>query len=72
MFYTLAMGMLLGSLVGVQLGALTTSCVHPMYIKAFYAVAILAGFTNRLFSLPDSLTRLGVINLIHVAGRLSA
>lgn len=51
-FYTLAMGMLLGSLLGIQLGALTTRVVKGIYIRGFYATAILAGFANRLFALP--------------------
>ena len=62
-FRTLAMGMLLGSLVGVQLGALATACVSPMYIRAFYAVAILAGFVNQLSSLSESLAKLGIVDL---------
>ena len=46
-FYTLAMGMLLGSLIGVQIGALTTKVVKGIYIRGFYATAILSGFANR-------------------------
>ncbi|MCF8025562.1 MAG: sulfite exporter TauE/SafE family protein, partial [Desulfobacteraceae bacterium] len=38
-FYTLAMGMLLGSLLGIQLGALTTKVVKGIYIRGFYATA---------------------------------
>ena len=34
-FYTLAMGMLLGSLLGIQLGALTTKVVPGIYIRGF-------------------------------------
>ena len=62
-FYTLAMGMLLGSLLGIQLGALTTKVVKGIYIRAFYAIAILAGFANRLFALPDKLDELEVISI---------
>lgn len=62
-FYTLAIGMLLGSLVGVQVGALTTKCVKGVYIRGFYAVAILAGFVNRLFTLPKNLRSLGVLDI---------
>ena len=70
--YSLAIGMLLGSLVGVQIGAVVTKCVPPAYIRAFYAVAILAGFVNRLFALPDDLSRLGVIALEPAVVRLIA
>lgn len=62
-FYTLAMGMLIGSLLGIQLGALTTKVVKGIYIRGFYATAILAGFTNRLFALPGTLTDMGYIQL---------
>lgn len=61
-FYTLAMGMLLGSLVGIQVGALTTKVVKGIYIRGFYAMAILAGFFNRLFSLPEKLTQMKIIS----------
>ncbi len=43
-FYTLAMGMLIGSLIGIQVGALTTKVVKGIHIRGFYAVSILAGF----------------------------
>jgi len=62
-FYTLAIGMLLGSLLGVQVGALTTKVVKGIYIRGFYATAILAGFVNRLFTLPSTLSKLGVISI---------
>ena len=62
-FYTLAMGMLLGSLIGVQVGALTTKVVKGIHIRGFYAVAILAGFVNRAFTLPKKLVELEVINI---------
>jgi uncharacterized membrane protein YfcA len=62
-FYTLAMGMLLGSLIGIQVGALTTKVVKGIYIRGFYATAILAGFTNRLFALPGKLGDLEVIKI---------
>ncbi|MEG6616860.1 sulfite exporter TauE/SafE family protein [Peptococcaceae bacterium 1198_IL3148] len=62
-FYTLAMGMLVGSLVGVQLGALTTKVVSGGQIKAFYAVTILAAFINRVFALPDKLVKMEYISL---------
>lgn len=62
-FYTLAMGMLLGSLIGIQLGALTTKVVKGIYIRGFYATAILAGFLNRLFALPGKLGEMEIIHL---------
>lgn len=62
-FYTLAMGMLLGSLVGVQVGALATTVVKGIYIRGFYATAILAGFVNRLFALPEKLQQMEIVNI---------
>lgn len=62
-FYTLAMGMLLGSLIGIQVGALTTKVVKGIHIRGFYAVSILAGFINRAATLPKKLTELEVVNL---------
>ncbi len=62
-FYTLAMGMLLGSLIGIQVGALTTKVVKGIHIRGFYAMSIIAGFINRLASLPKKLTELEVINM---------
>ncbi len=62
-FYTLAMGMLLGSLLGVQVGALITKMVKGIYIRGFYATAILAGFVNRLFALPSKLNDMRVISI---------
>jgi len=62
-FYTLAMGMLLGSLVGIQLGALTTKVVKGIYIRGFYAITILAGFVNRLFALPAKLSEMKLVNI---------
>ncbi len=59
-FYTLAMGMLLGSLIGIQVGALTTKIVKGIYIRGFYAMAILAGFLNRFFSMPEKLKQMEV------------
>jgi uncharacterized membrane protein YfcA len=71
-FYTLAMGMLLGSLLGIQLGALTTKVVKGIYIRAFYAIAILAGFANRLFALPGKLDELEVISISEGAATVLA
>jgi hypothetical protein len=62
-FYTLAMGMLLGSLLGIQIGALTTKVVKGIYIRGFYAIAILAGFINRLFALPKKLNQMEYISI---------
>ncbi|MBI4844358.1 MAG: sulfite exporter TauE/SafE family protein [Nitrospirae bacterium] len=62
-FYTLAMGMLLGSLIGIQVGALTTKVVKGIHIRGFYAMSILAGFVNRVTTLPKKLTELEIINM---------
>lgn len=62
-FYTLAMGLLLGSLIGIQIGSLVTKVVKGLHIKGFYALIILAGFTNRLFSLPSKFVAIQWINL---------
>lgn len=62
-FYTLAMGMLLGSLIGIQVGALTTKVVKGIHIRGFYAVSILAGFINRVATLPKKLVELEVVNM---------
>ncbi len=60
-FYTLAMGMLLGSLLGIQIGAMVTRVVKGITIRGFYAMAVLAGFFNRIFALPSKLGEMGVI-----------
>jgi uncharacterized membrane protein YfcA len=60
-FYTLAMGMLLGSLVGIQVGSLVTKVVKGITIRGFYAMAVLAGFVNRIFALPGKLGEMGVV-----------
>ncbi len=62
-FYTLAMGMLLGSLVGIQIGAMVTKVVKGITIRGFYAMAVLAGFVNRAFALPGKLAAMDVIPL---------
>ena len=62
-FYTLAMGMLLGSLLGIQIGAMTTKVVSGVTIRGFYAMAVLAGFVNRAFALPGKLSEMEIINL---------
>ncbi|MDO9566020.1 MAG: sulfite exporter TauE/SafE family protein [Candidatus Desulfaltia sp.] len=63
-FYTLAMGMLLGSLLGIQIGALVTKVVPGITIRGFYATAVLAGFVNRIFALP---AKLGAMDIIKIA-----
>ncbi|MEH0020775.1 MAG: sulfite exporter TauE/SafE family protein [Desulfobacter sp.] len=67
-FYTLAMGMLLGSLLGVQIGAMVTKVVKGITIRGFYAMAVLAGFVNRIFALPGKLGEMGVIPISKQAG----
>ena len=62
-FYTLAMGMLIGSLLGIQIGALVTKVVKGITIRGFYAMAVLAGFVNRIFALPGKLADLEIISL---------
>ena len=67
-FYTLAIGMLLGSLLGIQIGAMVTKVVSGITIRGFYAMAVLAGFVNRAFALPGKLGELHVIPLPEEAG----
>ncbi len=57
-FYTLAMGLLLGSLIGIQIGALTTKVVPGMVIRGFWVTTVLAGFANRASVVPDKLRSL--------------
>jgi hypothetical protein len=57
------MGMLIGSLFGIQIGAMVTKVVPGITIRGFYAMAVLAGFVNRAFALPGKLTEMEVINL---------
>ncbi|MCL5290040.1 MAG: sulfite exporter TauE/SafE family protein [Bacillota bacterium] len=71
-FYTLAMGMLVGSLLGIQIGAATTKVVPGIYIRGFYAVAIMAGFVNRLFALPEKMVQMGYISMSTTATTLLA
>jgi uncharacterized membrane protein YfcA len=68
-FYTLAMGLLLGSLFGIQIGAMVTKVVKGITIRGFYAVAVLAGFVNRIFALP---AKLGDMNLIPISKQTGA
>jgi uncharacterized membrane protein YfcA len=69
-FYTLAMGMLLGSLLGIQIGALVTKVVKGTTIRGFYAMAVLAGFVNRAFALPGKLVEMEVFSLPPLAVRV--
>lgn len=62
-FYTLAMGMLIGSLIGIQIGALVTKIVKGSHILGFYAVSILAGFVNRASTLPKKMVELEYISI---------
>jgi len=62
-FYSLAMGMLVGSLLGIQIGALTTKVVKGIHIRGFYAVSILAGFVNRAATLPRRMVELEFISI---------
>ncbi len=62
-FYTLAIGMLLGSLFGIQIGALVTKVVKGITIRGFYAMAVLAGVVNRAFALPGKLAEMDIIPL---------
>ena len=69
-FYTLAMGMLLGSLLGIQIGAMATKVVAGITIRGFYAMAVLAGAVNRVFALPSKLADMKVIPLSPAVGDL--
>ncbi|SFK22187.1 hypothetical protein SAMN04488082_11753 [Desulfomicrobium apsheronum] len=60
-FYTLAMGMLLGSLVGIQVGALVTKVVPGITIRGFFALSVMAGFVNRFFALPKKMVAMGYL-----------
>lgn len=62
-FYTLAIGMLLGSLLGIQVGALTTKVVKGVHIRGFYAISIIAGFINRAATLPKKLVELEMLDM---------
>ncbi|MCX7793439.1 MAG: sulfite exporter TauE/SafE family protein [Thermodesulfovibrionales bacterium] len=62
-FYTLAMGMLIGSLIGIQVGALVTKVVKGSHILGFYAVSILAGFVNRASTLPKKMVELEYLKI---------
>ncbi|WP_147821668.1 sulfite exporter TauE/SafE family protein [Salidesulfovibrio onnuriiensis] len=67
-FYTLAMGMLVGSLLGIQIGALVTKVVPGTTIRGFYAMAVLAGFMNRIFALPGKLGEMDILPISPAMG----
>lgn len=67
-FYTLAIGMLLGSLFGVQVGGMVTKVIPGITIRGFYAMAVLSGFVNRIFALPAKLGELDVLPISHKLG----
>jgi uncharacterized protein len=67
-FYTLAMGMLIGSLVGIQVGAMVTKVVKGITIRGFYAMAVLAGFVNRIFALPAKLGEMEILPISKATG----
>jgi hypothetical protein len=69
-FYTLAMGMLLGSLLGIQIGAMVTKVVKGITIRGFYAMAVLAGFVNRIFALPAKLAAMGYLPISPKTGMI--
>jgi uncharacterized membrane protein YfcA len=69
-FYTLAMGMLLGSLVGIQVGTLVTKVVPGVTIRGFYALAVMSAFVNRVFALPGKLVSLEVLPITAGAAKV--
>jgi uncharacterized membrane protein YfcA len=69
-FYTLAMGMLLGSLAGIQIGTLVTKVVPGVTIRGFYALAVMSAFVNRVFALPRKLVSLEVLPISSDAARV--
>jgi len=60
--------MLLGSLLGIQIGAMVTKVVKGITIRGFYAMAVLAGFMNRFFALPAKLGEMEVIPISKQTG----
>ena len=69
-FYTLAMGMLIGSLIGIQVGSLITKVVSGSTICGLYAVATSAGFVNRAFALPGKLASMDYISMSVETGKM--
>ncbi len=61
--YSAAMGMLLGSLLGIQIGATVTTLVKGTVIRGFYALTVLAGFVNRLAAMPRTLSEGGFVRM---------
>jgi hypothetical protein len=57
------MGMLLGSLIGIQVGSIVTKVVPGVTIRGFYAVTVTAGFLNRVCALPEKLMKMGYVDL---------
>ena len=53
--------MLLGSLVGIQVGALVTKVVPGITIRGFFALSVMAGFVNRFFALPKKMVAMGYL-----------
>ena len=69
-FYTLAIGMLLGSLIGIQIGSFITKVVSGSTICGLYAVATSAGFVNRAFALPSKLAGMDIISMSAETGKM--
>jgi uncharacterized membrane protein YfcA len=69
-FYTLAMGMLLGSLIGIQIGTLVTKVVSGVTIRGFFALAVMSAFVNRVFALPGKLASMEYLPLSPQTGAL--
>jgi uncharacterized membrane protein YfcA len=69
-FYTLAMGMLLGSLVGIQVGTFVTKVVPGATIRGFFALAVMSAFVNRVFALPAKLASLEFISMTKETGAI--
>ena len=66
------MGMLFGFLIGIQIGAMVTKVVKGITIRGFYAMAVLAGFSNRIFALPGKMAELELIPLSKTAAMVLA
>jgi uncharacterized membrane protein YfcA len=69
-FYTLAMGMLLGSLLGIQIGTFVTKVVPGVTIRGFFALAVMSAFVNRVFALPAKLASLEFISMSKETGAI--
>jgi hypothetical protein len=64
------MGMLLGSLIGVQVGSLVTKVVPGVQIRGFFALAVTAGFINRFFAMPSKLQSMDYIQISSGTGAM--